>query len=188
VPSRVEMIQAMREASDVANKSGSKLLAAYYEDHPELATGGAEQAMDDFSIIRVAVADDVERRVRPVVQRYERQIASQQRMIGRLRFLSPAVLMQDALNDLAGTGTARHQHFMRQVDDFHAVWRGHFVPLIFRKAQLASYDDLPRFVFVEEATDAMANRVVLSLMGLAVPALIFGWWGGRALRRFPIVG
>ncbi len=40
VPSRVEMIQAMREASDVANKSGSKLLAAYYEDHPELATGG----------------------------------------------------------------------------------------------------------------------------------------------------
>ena len=34
----------------------------------------------------------------------------------------------------------------------------------------------------------MASRVVLSLMGLAMPALILGWWGGRALRHFPIVG
>jgi ABC-2 type transport system permease protein len=187
VPSRVEMIQAMREASDVANKSGSKLLAAYYEDHPELATGGAEQAMNDFSVIRVAVADDVERRVRPIVQRYERQIVSQQQMIGRLRFLSPAILMQDALNDLAGSGTARHQHFMGQVEDFHAVWRGHFTPLIFRKTQLASYDDLPRFTFIEETTSAMASRVAFSVLGLAAPALLLAWWGRGALRRFPIV-
>jgi ABC-2 type transport system permease protein len=34
VPSRVEMIQAMRIASDDATEEGSKLLARYYEDHP----------------------------------------------------------------------------------------------------------------------------------------------------------
>ncbi len=188
VPSRVEMVQAMREASDEASAEGSKLLASYYEDHPELATGDAEQAMTDFNMIRVAVNDDVERRVRPVVARYEQQIVAQQAAIDRLRFLSPAVLMQEALNDLAGTGTARHRHFVEQVDGFHAEWRGYFTPLIFQRAQVTSFDDVPRFRFEEEATGAVASRVSVSLAGLALPAAIVGWLGLARLRRYPVAG
>src|SRR5918995_1338244 len=81
VPSRVEMVQAVRQASDEATAAGSKLLARYYEDHPELATGDAQQAMNDTSVIRVAIDDDVERRARPVIERYERQIAGQQALV-----------------------------------------------------------------------------------------------------------
>ena len=81
VPSRVEMIQAMRVASDEANAEGSRLLARYYEDHPELASGDAQQAMNDFNLVRVAVGSEVERRVRPVLDRYTRQLAGQQRII-----------------------------------------------------------------------------------------------------------
>ena len=103
--------------------AASTLLARYYEDHPELASGGAEQAMNDFNIVRVAVDDDVARRVRPVVDRYEQQIARQQATIDRLRFLSPAVLMQDALNDVAGTGMPRHRP-SSPGDRYHARWRG----------------------------------------------------------------
>jgi ABC-2 type transport system permease protein len=91
VPSRVEMVQALRVASDEANGEGSKLLARYYEDHPELAAGDAEQAMADFNLVRMAVADAVEQRARPVVNRYEQQIASQQNLVARMRFLSPAL-------------------------------------------------------------------------------------------------
>jgi hypothetical protein len=40
--------------------------------------------MTDFNVVRVAVNDDVERRVRPVVERYERQIAGQQALIDTL--------------------------------------------------------------------------------------------------------
>ena len=60
-PSRVEMIQAMRVASDEADAEGSTLLARYYEDHPELASGDAQQAMNDFNLVRVAVGREVER-------------------------------------------------------------------------------------------------------------------------------
>ena len=69
-------------------------VGAFLEDHPELANGDPGQAMNDFNVVRVAVNDDVERRVRPVVNRYEQQLASQQRVIDSLRFLSPAILMQ----------------------------------------------------------------------------------------------
>jgi ABC-2 type transport system permease protein len=76
VPSRVEMIQAVRTASDDATEEGSRVLARYYEDHPELAAGSVEQAMTDFNILRIAVNDEVERRVRPVVAEYDRQLAA----------------------------------------------------------------------------------------------------------------
>jgi hypothetical protein len=139
VPSRVEMIQAVREASDEANAEGSKLLARYYEDHPELAEGDAAQAMNDFNVIRVAVGADVERRVRLMLDRHEQQLGSQQQLVSWLRFLSPAILMQDALNDISGTGTARHRHFRAQVSAYHNAWRDYFMPLIFRKAQLPGF-------------------------------------------------
>lgn len=187
VPSRVETVQAVREASDDANADGSKLLARYYEDHPELASGDATQAMNDFNVVRVAVADDVERRVRPVIDRFEQQVRSQQEAIDRLKFLSPAVLLQDALNDIAGTGAARHRHFMAQVDRFHRGWRAYFTPLIFQKMSFASFDDVPRFTFEEEQTSTVAGRVVLSLLGLVVPALAIAWLGLRRMHRYPVV-
>lgn len=188
VPSRVELVQATRVASDEANEAGSALLARYYEDHPDLAGGDVAQAVSDANVVRLAVADEVERRVRPVVRRYEDQLARQQDSVTWLRFLSPAMLMQDALNDLAGAGTARHRHFLAQVDAFHDRWRRHFTPLIVRKAQITDLSALPLFAYDEEPLSAVAGRVALTLAGLAFPAALLGAAGLRRLRRFPVVG
>lgn len=187
VPSRMELVQAVRVASDDANAAGSKLLAGYYEDHPELATGDAAQAMNDFNVVRVAVNDDIERRVRPVIDRYESQVARQQQLVDGLRFISPAVLMQSALYDVAGTGHARHEAFLRQVDAYHAAWRGFFTPLIFQKARFVAYDTTPRFTFEEEVPATVARRVLPALAGLFVPALMLVWIALTRLARFPIV-
>lgn len=187
VPSRVQMIQAVREASDEASEQGSVLLARYYEDHPDLAAGGAEQAMNDFNVIRVAVNAEVEARVRPVMARYEAQLERQRTLLARARLLSPAILMQDALNDLSGTGTARHARFLQQVLAYHERWRAHFVPLIFRKAQVERYDTLPTFVFRDEAAAAeVAGRVGASLGLMLLPVAGLGAIGWRRLRRFPV--
>ena len=96
--------------------------------------------------------------------------------------------MQDALNDVAGTGVARHQRFMGQVAAFHDTWRAHFTPLIFRKAQITSLDGTPRFTYQEEPLGDVVGRVQLTLAGLALPAAVLGGLGLRRLRRYPIVG
>ena len=49
VPSRVEMIQAMRVAGREASERGSQLLGAYFADHPELAPEGAVDLGDYYS-------------------------------------------------------------------------------------------------------------------------------------------
>jgi ABC-2 type transport system permease protein len=187
VPSRVEMIQAVRVASDAAANAGSALLARYYEDHPEFASGDSSQAMTDFNIVKIAVDDDVARRTRPVIDRYERQLARQQAMIDRLRFVSPAVLMQDVLNDVAGTGVARHRHFVAQADRFHAQWRQFIMPLIFSKSRLTAADQAPAFAYEEEQTASVARRVLLGIVGLVLPAVAAAAIGLARLRRYPIV-
>ncbi|MGE3507980.1 MAG: ABC transporter permease [Vicinamibacterales bacterium] len=186
VPSRVALVQAMREASDDATQRGASLLSRYYEDHPELAVGGAEQAMNEFNVVRVAVDAEVEARVKPVLDRYEQQLASQRRFVERLRVLSPAILMLDALNDISGTGTARHQHFLQQVYAFHQQWRAHFVPLIFKKMRLDGYGGLPSFSFTEEPAAESRARIVGSIATMGVLAAVLMALGLQRLQRYPI--
>lgn len=185
VPSRVAMIQAMRVASDEAAAEGSALLAKYYEDHPEL-TGGGAQAASEANMLRVATTARIEQQVSPVLQAFERQLESQQRLIDRFRMLSPALLTQDALNEIAGTGTTRHREFLAQVTRYHQEWRAYFVPLIFQKVRLTDYASVPRFAFREEPLRVSVTRVLLAIAWIFVPAATIAALGVRALRRYPV--
>jgi ABC-2 type transport system permease protein len=190
VPSRVEMIQATRRASAEATAKGSQLLAKYYEDHPELPklVDGRQADPNDFYTRSIAVQDETERLIQPVIDHFDRQVTGQQSLLDRFRFLSPAVVAQSALNDIAGTGSARYRHFLGLVDEFHQSWRAHFTPSIVQKALLVAddYDRFPAFTFREEPAGAVARRATVGLIGLLAPSLLIGWLGLRALRRYTV--
>ena len=186
VPSRVEMIQAMRVAAEETSRQGSQVLARYYDDHPELAGGGARTATD-ASLLRVAIDAEIAARVHPVSARYETQLAGQQQVVARLRLLSPALLLQDALNDLSGTGQARHQWYTAAVSAFHAQWRDYFTGLIRARQPVLRYDDLPRFAFADESAAVLARRVGGSLAWLVAAAALAGVAAAITLRRVSVV-
>jgi ABC-2 type transport system permease protein len=145
MPSRVEMLAAFRVASDQAAAQGNRLLAKYYGDHPELvAVSDVERVANDVAVTRLAIDDETERQVRPVVDRYDIQLARQQGLVNRFRLLSPAIVVQDALNDVAGTGVERYRHFLGLVEEYHRRWRSFFAPMIGRKQRLTAqmYDSL----------------------------------------------
>lgn len=188
VPSRVEMIQAVREATDDANAEGAALLGRYYQDHPEFAAETSDQAVTDFNAVKLAVNERIEAQVRPVMQTYEVQLERQQRIIDRLRFIAPSVLAQESLNDIAGSGASRHRHFVRQVLAFHQQWRDYFFPLTIRKAALTDYAAVPQFTFREESLSAMMARTAVNLAGLAGLAAVLLGFGLVRLREYPIAG
>jgi ABC-2 type transport system permease protein len=189
VPSRVEMIQATRRASAEATAKGSQLLAKYFEDHPELTAGGKADPTD-FYTRSIATQEETEQLVQPVVDHFDRQVIGQQSLVDRFRFLSPAVVTQAALNDVAGASVARYRHFLALVDEFHQSWKSYFNPRIVQKARFGAedYSRFPNFAFREEPSSAVARRVAIGLIGLLLPALIIGWMALRALRRYPLVG
>ncbi len=188
VPSRVLLLQATREASIEANARGSQLIPEFFRGHPELAGGGA--AVDEFTARSYVVQDAVERSIEPVLRRFDGQLDRQRRLIGRARFLSPAILAQGALQDISGTGDARHARFLAQVDEFHRRWRVFFLPRIFRKEKLTSADlgAIPAFRYDEESPASVRGRVAVGIAGILVPTIAIAGFGIRALGRYPIAG
>ncbi|MEZ5398381.1 MAG: DUF3526 domain-containing protein [Bryobacteraceae bacterium] len=190
-PSRVEMIQAIRAAGEDATRKSSQLLARYLEDHPELAPAPqGTSGPPDFGTLLVAINETTERTVRPVLAEFDRQLAAQQAMADRFRFLSPAVVAQSAFNDLAGTSAHRYNHFVAQVDRFHKQWRAYFNPRILRKEMLSAgdLDTVPSFSYQPEATSAILARLTVAFAGLLLPLLLVGVPAVRALRRYPVAG
>lgn len=190
VPSRVELIQTSREASTAASREGSNLLARFYEDHPTLAPEEIDLNPTDFWITLQAAQDSVDEAIAPILARYDAQLAQQQKLVDRLGLLSPTIVAQEALNDLAGAGMARRWLFLEQVAEFHNRWRAFFIPRIMRRETLSQsdYDRLPTFAFREENTADVARRVGFSLLGLAVPTVLVGALGLWGFRRVRIAG
>jgi len=188
VPSRVELIQAMRVAGEEATRQSSKLLAAYLEDHPELAP--RTSAAPDYGTLLVAVNDATERSVQPVLEHFDAQLAAQQQMVDRFRYLSPAIVAQSAFNDLAGVGVHRYAHFQAQAADYHRRWREFFTPRILKRQKLsaADVDQVPAFSYREEDAAAVRARFLVALLGLLVPVVLISIPALRAFRRYPVAG
>lgn len=176
----------MREASSETAAKGSQLLAKYYEDHPELATDRTDAT--DFAALTLANQEQMEKRVQPVLDRFDQQLDRQQALVDRYRFLSPAVVAQAALFDVAGTSEHRYKHFLALADAFHRDWRTDFYRYILRSAALGpqDVDRFPRFRFEEEPWTAMANRSATGLVALRLLTISAAAFAGWRLRRYPV--
>lgn len=185
VPSRFDFIEQVRRNDNDVDRSSKRLVDDYHSDHSQ-GKFDSSDAQSRFYII----GEEKEKRSLPLVAAYDEQLNRQHRLVDRVHFLSPAVVMQEATNAIAGSDRTRHDSFRRQVEAFLDNWRAFSVPLSFRRVNLASsdYDSLPRFSFREEASRELAARVFNGVVFLIVPTLLiagFAFWG---LRRFPLVG
>ncbi len=184
LPSRVEMITVQREASNEAVNQRSELLARYLEDHPEMA-GGVVAEEANRAALAWAATEAVNERLEEVTADYGERLADQQTLVRRYRFLSPALLAQEALLDAAGTGDARFARFQSQVREFSDEWRAFFVPAILAGEPMSAgvIPRLPAFDFRDEPTRAVAARAAFPLAALTGILLIVGFAAARRLRR-----
>jgi ABC-2 type transport system permease protein len=186
VPSRVEMIDAIRVATRDASAKGSALMGRYFEDHPELAAPGVNK--EEFAALSFATQEEIERAVQPILVKFDTELSSQESLVDRYRFLSPAILTQTALNDVAGTGVQRYHHFLALTNQFHQTWRAWFIPKVAKRAKLTALDidRLPAFEFREEPFPEVARRVLTSLVGLLLPILLLTYLSYKILRRYSV--
>lgn len=143
VPSRINMIHQYRVAEAESNKKASELLDGYLRDHPELASkDSAQENQYNFWLKYFASVEVIQAAVKPVVLEYDAALEVQQRWVNQWRVLSPAVLMQNSLNELAGTSTSHYQNFRKQVIIFSESWRSYFIPRMFKNESMQPQDIL----------------------------------------------
>jgi len=186
LPSRVGFIDATRTASDAAGRARAKLVAQYFGDHPELAAAhGVPLDKLPWMVTRIFLLQDIETRTRPIEQAFAAQMTAQQNLLDRLKYLSPALLAQTALNDLGGSGLARHRAFLAAVDANHAALRAFFNPRILAgQNAFADFDAWPRFAWQRAAAPLRPPAGVIVL--LALLAALLATAGLRALARPPL--
>jgi ABC-2 type transport system permease protein len=175
-PSRVAFISLVRSVTNEANAVSDKLMSKYLVDHPELATGGGVD-MSDFWTRSLTVQDTIEKTLAPHYAAFEEQLAQQQRVVSAARVVTPALIMQTALEELAGTGLPRWQAFRQQTLAFHQQWQGFFVPRQIQQQKLSASDveAVPTFAFVEPPAAEVTGRVVQSMLWLlALGAVLWG--------------
>jgi ABC-2 type transport system permease protein len=135
---------------------------------------------------RFAVADEVARLVEPVLARYDSQLAQQRRAASWLRLLSPALLIRDVFDDVAGTSQARQTHFTNQVDTFHRQWQEFFAPKVVSRVALQSTDEVPRFEYLEESTASVTTRMFTNLAVILAAAFLLAVISIRRLPRLSL--
>lgn len=147
MPPRAELIIADRDAEPNLVRDGARALANFRQAHPELQPTAPTIEINDSRRQVLAIFLENNRAFEAVAQRYDDQLAKQQRLLARLGWLSPAVVLNESLNTLAGTGSARFQQFRAEVWQWVLVQRAFYVPRVMRgeRLTLQDYEALPRF-------------------------------------------
>ena len=182
-PSRMELILALRAASDDATNKRSQLLGRFYEDHPELVskTSGAT----NYAHLNLVTREHVEAAVAPVLALHAAQMREQRALVARWSYLSPALLAQSALNHLSGSDEARHQEFLSQSAEHHALLRRFFGSRVLKDNQLKPHDfaRVPAFRFREPPLRAGSQAEVLIALLAMTGMLAAGAYRGSAPTR-----
>ncbi len=186
-PSRMDLAVAAREAQTAAEKDMNKALDAFYAEHLEAVPAGDERAMD-FMTLGQASANNIDKALVPLYEDFRTRLDRQQGMVRRFQFLSPAVMMQLALNEISGTSRDRHEDFLRQAAAFRGEWKSYFAGRFLRRDPLRpeDYAGFPAFHYRPEPIGAMLLRLAPSMLGLLVLVTWVAAVPLRGLHRYQV--
>jgi ABC-2 type transport system permease protein len=195
VPPRIAYVNQVNAEENRARQMRKQLVAQYLQEHPDLTS--YSWSVDNLGIGYPYVPEampmhiegiEIQKRLQPIIAQYEGQLAHQQKLVKATQFLSPAILMQNLLYNLAGTGRARYEYFLAQVNDFSAKWLNFFRSKLFYRQMVNAeeYDHIPRFSYKEESLGAVVRRIITPLAALIGLSLVTCYFGSRAYKRYPV--
>jgi hypothetical protein len=187
MPSRVEAAVEARAATQEATVQASQQLGQFLQDHPTSGNVGRE-GLRQFALLQAARDRQVAERLQAVESKFDAQLRKQQRLASWLSVLSPTMVAQSVLLDVAGTSTFRFDHFRAQAAAFQQEWQAYFEPRVLDAATLTAeeYAAAPSFAYADEPSAAMMRRIVAPLLAMLVVGAMLMWTGFRAYRGYAL--
>ncbi len=124
MPSRLAAIVAIRQAQQHSDVNEAELARAWYARHPGVAA--PLPAAWPASVIPRVLAQ--EQALRPLMHRFDDARARQAAVVQRWAWLSPGLALVLHGDRLAGTDTASHLRYLRDVEAFESRWREFLAP------------------------------------------------------------
>ncbi|MHA7871035.1 MAG: DUF3526 domain-containing protein [Hyphococcus sp.] len=170
-PSRLVFLSKMREGEVEAVREAEKMTNTFLAEHPEMALS----TEDLPGFFRGAFLSNREagKRTTPVLEAFTQSRQDRKALVGRLQFLSPALIANNALVTIAGGDVARNMAYQEQAraalnDLFERIG-----PAVVAKQRIsvAEFDAIPEFAFqdrtlVEKAESFAAPLTVLLVISV----------------------
>ena len=187
MPSRVEAAVQARAATQEATVQGSRQLGQFLQDHPTSGNVGRE-GMRQFALLQAQRDRRVAERLEAVEATFNAQLEKQRRLASWLSVLSPTMIAQGVLLDVAGTSTVRFDHFRAEAAEFQRQWKAYFEPRVLDAATLtpAEYAAAPGFSYVDESFSLTARRVAIPIIVMAAVGLALIVFGFRGYRGYAL--
>jgi ABC-2 type transport system permease protein len=153
------------------------LLDAFYFDHPELAPKGTTRNMASYVYRNALKHQLIEAKATPQVEAYYDQLDRQVDQAAAWRFVSPALMLQAALDRMAGHATTDYLTFQREVDAARGAWRDFFQPKIFKDEAITRRDLQAMPTWQVQAPAPAADRWwdLLGLLGFVAGLAALAW-------------
>ncbi len=177
VPSRIELVNIIREATYEIDNNTNKILGEYFFDHPELVSMKSEKSMADWvykntlkNMIAKTASDSI-------VKQYKSQYNKQIGYINHWKYFSPAIILQQALDKLSGNSTKDFLKFQTKADEYNDKWRMYFSDKIFKDELLSKNDilDLPKYSYQSKTGTNIITYIlyILAYCGIAGGLIFF---------------
>ncbi len=173
LPSRALMINEMRGTQADVLKNVDEILDNFLRDHPEYAVNDTTLQRNYWHSFMVA-QKVIREELQPVLDNHDQQLRKQQDWVTQFKWLSPAVVTQEALNQMAGTSSQDYENYRQQVLDFSHEWRNHFVPMVYNNTVFSKEDieNLPHFEY--QPLKGTFTGALFTVLGLSLFVYLAG--------------
>lgn len=184
-PSRLVFLSEMREGEVKAIRETAELTAGFLADHPELIE--SDEAVPGFYRSNFLGNREVVERTTPVLEEFNQSRQQRANLIGKLQFLSPPMIANNALATIAGGDVARSMAYQEQARAALDELFEHIGPAVVAKQRisLAEFDTIPKFEFQDQPLSQKAMSVAAPLGFLAIFALLL-LFAARQRFRAPL--
>jgi len=148
IPSRAIYINTQREADRLIAAKRPELIEQYYRENPQLERKqDANKTWRDYWLEEFAVQDYEKRQQKQIREAFEQKVNSQGTFVQRARALSPALVIDGLLTDLAGTSRKASLAMQNRVEMLQNDWLAFFKPkfLADEKLTVADYEKIKAF-------------------------------------------
>jgi len=173
IPSRTLMLNEIRSVKAKTTKKQDEILDNFLRDHPEYATNDSVQIRGYYQKY-MATQQLVQDEMKPLLSKFESQLNNQHKLVNASSWFSPALIVQNSLNRIAGTSTEDYQDFKQQSLAFSKEWRDFFKPMMFKDLtfEKSDYENLPKFEFSYATVNMYSKALGLIILSSLILILV----------------
>lgn len=178
-PSKLAYLSVARLAQGEANKQTAELTEGFLADHPELSVG--DEAVPGYYRGTFLANERVRRETAPVVADFRQSAARREALVGVFQYLSPAVLTQRALYEVAQSDMASSRRFQQaagaKLAELEADIRSAVISR--NRISLDEYDAITAFQLPKRSWSTGLPLGISVMICLAAALTWLGWRGAR---------